>query len=118
MEQAQPSKTWAVDFTTGGTAGMTDGIAALRQAACLMLQTERFRHLIYSRNYGSELGALVGRDFAYVKAAAPGMIDECLRQDERFLSTGDFAFEDRGESILISFTVETNEGNFESEVEL
>nr|WP_313785006.1 DUF2634 domain-containing protein [Paenibacillus larvae] len=38
-----------------------DGLEAIRQAVHKILHTERYEHLIYSPDYGSELTGLIGQ---------------------------------------------------------
>src|SRR5690606_42159936 len=65
-EEQQPSLTYAIDFEKGRIRGMIDELEAVKQAVFLILQTERYRYLIYSDDYGSELEGLIGRDPLFV----------------------------------------------------
>ena len=109
-------KTWRLDFDKKRISKMTSGLSACRQAATIAIGTPRYRHLIYSFRFGSELDTLIGRDYDQVKAAAPKMIQACLLQDDRVKAVNSFSFTKNGENVGITFTVETADGDFESSV--
>ncbi len=100
-----PSKTWYLDFANGKVSGKTDSTAAVQQAIILALSTPRYMHEIYSTDYGQELDSLIGKDDDYIRARAPGMIEEALLQDDRISGVSGFQFSQSGDSMAISFTV-------------
>ena len=55
----KPSKTYRI--VGDRIEGFCDGKQAVMQAIDLMLNTERWRHLIYSGDYGVELEELLGQ---------------------------------------------------------
>ena len=61
---------------------MVEGKEAMEQAAFKILNTVRFRHLIYSDNYGFE--NMVGHAELFVRGDLPRRIKEAILQDERF----------------------------------
>ncbi|WP_019123711.1 DUF2634 domain-containing protein [Brevibacillus massiliensis] len=69
-EQQQPSLTWKLDPEKKRITGMIDGLEAVKQAVGIMLRTERFRYLIYSFNFGSELKGLIGLSPLFVQSEA------------------------------------------------
>jgi phage baseplate assembly protein W len=79
----QPTKTYAVDFENGRIAGTTDGLAAMVQAVRKALCETRYAQRIYSGDYGSELGSLIGKPYSYVRAKARMLIEDALAADER-----------------------------------
>ncbi|MCE5171363.1 DUF2634 domain-containing protein [Paenibacillus profundus] len=109
----QPTRTYRLDTESGRIAGMTDGLEALRQAVLKILLTERFAHLIYSPDYGSELRAHIGYSLGFVQSELQRTITEALMQDDRVLRVDEFAFEQQGDSLHVRFTVETNLGKLQ-----
>ncbi|MBD2846185.1 DUF2634 domain-containing protein [Paenibacillus sp. IB182496] len=116
--RSAPSLTWRLDMTRGRIAGMTDGLEAIRQAVFKVLQTARFRHVIYSADYGSELHTLIGRQPAYVRTEAERMLREALLQDGRITDIRDLQVAVVGDKLTVTFGVVTVEGqlNIEEEV--
>ncbi len=115
----QPTKTYALDFESSRARGFTDGLKAMEQAVFLILSTERFRHMIYSWNYGVELDGILGSDRALAESELKRVITEALLQDERITAVSDFAFDDskRGE-LRVSFTVATVFGAIDTGLEV
>lgn len=115
----QPSRTYLADFEGGRISGYTDGLKAMEQAVYLILNTERFRHIIYSWNYGSELSSVIGEDIRLAQSEAKRLITEALTQDERITDVTDFEFTRSGRNALtVRFTVNTVFGALESEVQI
>lgn len=113
-----PSRTWKLDLERGRVTGMIDGLEAVRQAVFLILQTERFRHLIYSSDYGMEWNGLIGAAPALVRAELTRRITEALLQDDRIEDVTDFQIDAAGDHMTVRFTVISSYGNFEQEVSL
>ena len=111
-----PTKTYALDMFSNRIYGFTDGISAMRQAVYKMLMTERFKHIIYSFNYGTELEKIM--DSLYVYALVEQYITEALMQDERITAVYGFKFKRNKNSLSASFTVDTDEGSFETQKEV
>ena len=115
----QPTRTYFVDFDKGRCGGYIDGIAAMKQAIFLILSTPRFRHMIFSWNYGHELSDIFGEDTALAKCEAKRLITEALMQDERIRSADGFEFAAPEKGVLsVSFTVNTVFGELEQSVEV
>jgi len=117
-EEQQPSLTYGIDFEKGRIVGMIDGLEAVKQAVFLILQTERYRYLIYSADYGSELEGLIGRDPLFVRSELKRRIREALLQDDRIEDVTNFDIQINGDSALVRFTVVTIFGDFEAEQEV
>lgn len=112
----QPSKTWRLDMDRGRVVGMVDGLDAVRQAVVKILETERFRHLIYDANYGAEFAGLIGRDPVFVQSELRRRIREALMQDDRITDVTNFKINIVGDTATIVFTVVSTLGNFDQEV--
>jgi hypothetical protein len=91
--------------------GRVDGKNAISQAIDLMLSTERWRHLIYSGDYGLELEELLGKSRGYLEADMERRFSEALAEDDRIKGIQDFAMTFSGDQANISLTVITTFGN-------
>lgn len=109
----QPSRTWRIDFGKGRILGMVDGIEAVKQAAYKILQTQRYKYLAYSFNYGHELESVIGLSPLFVKSELTRIIQEALKQDDRIQRIENLQTTIAGDSITATFTVVTNFGNFD-----
>lgn len=87
--------------------GKADGKEAVIQAIELMLSTERWRHLVYSADYGIELEELFGKARPFVSADMQRRISEALLQDDRITSVEDFDISFSGNTAIISCTAVT-----------
>ena len=117
-EEQQPSLTYGIDFERGRIRGMIDELEAVKQAVFLILQTERYRYLIYSADYGSELEGLIGRDQLFVQSELKRRIREALMQDDRIEDVTNFRLQFNGDSVLVRFTVISIFGEIEVEQEV
>lgn len=68
------------------------------------IRTPRYRHLIYSRDYGSELEELIGSDYdhALQESEIRRMVTEALFADARTESVDQFLFSWEGEACRFS----------------
>ena len=114
----QPSRTWRLNMERGRVTGLIDGLEAVRQAVFKMLHTERFRHLIYDANYGTEWIGLIGQDPVFVRSELRRRITEALTQDDRIDDVTDYAFDFSGENAVVHFTVVSTFGTFREGVTL
>ena len=113
------TNTFIIDWQTKQIGGMDDGLSAMRQAAEIIMQNERFAWQIYSSNFGSELRELVGEEYDYVISELPRRIEEAFSTDKRFLSVENFVFSDpQKDFIVCSFDIVTVFGRFSQEVVL
>lgn len=114
----QPTRTYNLRFDGEPSLGMLDGLEAMKQAAFLILQTERFFHEIYSWGYGIELRDKIGaQNDAVLQSQIQAAVSDALLADDRILAVKDFAFmriEKKG--LEIRFTVETTQGEIPSAV--
>lgn len=107
----QPSKTFRMDLENKRIIGFTDGLDAVAQTVYCILGTERYEHLIYSWNHGTELADLTGKDMPYVKSELKRRITEALTQDDRINSVDSFEFTPAGRKLAVSFVVHTSMGD-------
>lgn len=111
-----PSKTFSLSGNK--VIGTVDGLEAIKQSIYMALSVERYEYLIYSWDYGVELGDLLGKDPSYVYPALKSRIEEALLQDSRILRVDEFSFDSNKGSVTVRFMVHTMYGNFEQEKEV
>ena len=87
--------------------GMCDDIEAMKQAIFKIINTERYKYLIYDWNYGIELSDLIGKPIPYVYAEIERRIKEALLADNRIKEVTDFRFSNNGGDVLCLFTANT-----------
>ncbi len=114
----QPSRTYALNKTTGRVRGMVDEGEALSQAIYKILNTERYKYLIYSWNYGVEFADLIGKPKDYAMAEIKRFIIEALTQDDRITAVDSFTFSTTKKAVHVTFTAHTIYGEITMEVDL
>lgn len=114
--KTQPSTTYYLDQENKRIRGSVDGLEAMKQAIYLILNAERYAHLIYSWNYGVELRDLIGEPKEYAYPEIKRCITEALLQDDRITAVDDFIFETHGEKVHVSFLIHTIFGEIDWEV--
>jgi len=110
--------TFHLDEASGTIRGMVDGHEAARQAAWLILHTERFLHVIYSFDYGTELLGLHGKGDSFLFPEIRRRVTEALLVDERLTGTSDFHFHRRRTRLEVRFMLHTVYGETEMELEV
>lgn len=110
-----PSKTYRMHIEEEHVAGTADGLDAIAQACYKILNTERYRFVIYSWNYGVELQNLFGKPIPYVFSELPRRIREALLQDDRISAVDGFELSHNRGDVLARFTVHTALGDLELE---
>ena len=117
-ESTEPSSTFFIDFEKGRISGFIDEKEAVKQAIMLILNTERYKFLIYSWNYGAELEALIGTHPDIVEDEAERLISEALLQDDRITTVYDFEFSRNRDTLLVNFKVDSIYGDIDVETEV
>lgn len=115
----EPTLTWKIDFQNKRVVNYTDGLEAMEQVVFKILNTERYKYLIYDWGYGVELADLYGKDKGYVYSELKRRIREALMVDDRISDVTDFTFEsiDRN-TIHVRFVVHTIFGHIEASREV
>ena len=83
---------------------------AMRQAIYKIIRTERYKHIIYSWNYGIELEDLFSMPVDYCTVELERRIIEALLQDNRIKDVHSFEFDttsERGTVLIKSFVANT-----------
>lgn len=104
-EISYPSKTYKVLLDKGRISGYTDEVDALIQSIYFILNTERYKFVIYSWDYGIELFDLFGKQMTYVIPEVERRVTEALIQDNRVVKVTNFEFEPIGHKLHVKFDV-------------
>ncbi|MBE5886773.1 MAG: DUF2634 domain-containing protein [Lachnospiraceae bacterium] len=112
------SKDYGLDISNSRINGTVNDLEALKQAIYIILNTERYEHIIYSWNHGVELNDLIGQPYSYVIPETERRVTEALMQDDRITGVGNFVFEKRKDTVHGIFKVSSIFGTFESEVDV
>ena len=112
-----PSKTYRMNIEEETVLGIiTKGLEAVRQAVYKVLNTERYKHVIYSSDYGVELADLFGKPMPYVIPEIPRRIEEALLVDDRITKVDSFDLQyDKKGNVNCYFVVHSIFGNIEME---
>lgn len=107
---------YGIDFQAGQLTGkIVEGVEAIKVWIWLCLHTERFRHAIYSADYGASLEQYIGHVVTdeYVNTDCESEITEALLINEHIESIEDFEVVRGVDRLNISFRVVTRFGDFE-----
>ena len=109
-------KEYGVDFQTGQLTGkIVEGLEAIKVWIWLCMHTERFRHAIYSADYGTSLEQYIGHMLSqeYINTDCESEISDALLINEYIESIEDFEAVKDGEHLRVSFRAVTKFGNIE-----
>lgn len=109
-------KEYGVDFRTGQLTGkIVEGLEAIKVWIWLCMHTERFRHAIYSADYGTSLEQYIGHMLSeeYINTDCESEISDALLINEYIESIEDFEAVRNSDSLNISFRVVTKFGSLE-----
>lgn len=109
-EEIQTSRTYRIDHLRNRIIGYTDEREAMEQAIYKAMGTERYENIIYSWNYGAEVGKLFGKPIPYVYSELKRLTTEALSQDDRINELSDFVFSHKRNKVSMSFTAHTIHG--------
>ena len=114
-EQEKPSRTYRIDWDEGRIIGFVDGQEAMNQYIKKAILTPRFRCLIYSNQYGSEIiDTLMDKEVTreYIEAEISFLVTDTLIHDPRVLRVYNVEIEFKDtypmqDSCVINFDVDT-----------
>ena len=110
---------YEINFETGQLTGkIVVGAEAIKTWIYLALNTARYRYLIYSWDYGSEIDDLIGQSYTqeYIEVEAKRMIEECLLINENITNISDFEVTIADDKLTINFKANTVFGEVEMNV--
>jgi hypothetical protein len=117
-----PSKTYRINFETGEIENVfVDGIDALKQSIFKAILTPRYRYLMYSTDYGSEIESVLSEQLPpiFLQQEIQRLIQDALSVDDRIADLTNFSFSTVDTSMYISFDVTTRDGfTFTQEVNM
>lgn len=114
--EKQPGMTYRMDLDGDSVRGYVDGQEAVKQAVFRILQTERYRYLIYPWWYGIETEDLYGEPVNWVCAELERRITEALMVDDRITEVDGFEHDTAVKGIVhTTFTVHTIYGDVSAE---
>jgi hypothetical protein len=109
-------KEYGIDFATGQLTGkIVEGLEAIKVWIWLCMHTERFRHAIYSADYGTSLEQYIGHMLSeeYINTDCESEISDALLINEYIESIEDFEAVRNSDSLNIYFRVVTKFGSLE-----
>lgn len=107
---------YGIDFHTGQLTGkIVEGLEAIKGWIWLCMHTERFRHAIYSADYGTSLEQYIGHMLSeeYINTDCEREISDALLINEYIESIEEFEVVRNSDSLNISFRVVTKFGSLE-----
>ena len=114
--EPETSNTYELQIEKDRINGYCDELKAMKQVVYKILNTERYKYIIYSWNYGIELLDLYGKPVTFVCSELTRRITEALVQDDRILSVDEFTFDTTQKGIVsVFFVVHTIFGDVEME---
>lgn len=118
-DENKPLTEYEIDCKTGKLTGrIINGVEALKAWVYLVLNTNRYAHVIYSWDYGNELSTLIGKSYSleYIKTVAEQMVEECLLVNEKITGISDFIVDIKDDKLTVKFTLETIYGGIKIDV--
>lgn len=112
------NRTYKIALNANRISGYTDDLEAVMQTVYLILSSERYKHIIYSWDYGFESLDLYGKPMSYVMSELPTRVKEALTQDDRITDVVNFEFEQHKNHLYTTFTVISTAGDFSTGVEV
>lgn len=107
---------YGINFQTGQLTGkIVEGLEAIKVWIWLCMHTERFRHAIYSADYGTSLEQYIGHMLSeeYINTDCESEISDALLINEYIESIEDFEAVRNSDGLNISFRVVTKFGSLE-----
>lgn len=112
-------KEYELDFVTGQLTGrMLEGIEALNVWIYKTLLTKRYKHVIYSWDYGQDLEKIIGRGYekGLIKSEVERRIKDCLLIHPHIKECTNFNIKLQQDQLHVDFTVNTIYGEVEINV--
>lgn len=114
-KKTMSSLTWKINEERAEVRGTVDELEAMQQAVNKILQTERYRYVIYDWNYGVEMEDLYGKNVSYVIPELKKRIEDALLADDRVTAVTDFSFRQEKGSVTAECMVHTIFGEMKAE---
>lgn len=118
---ASSIREYEIDFKTGRLTGkILEGVDALCIWAYLALKAKRYHWVIYSWYYGEEYTNLIGYSYSeeYLHSEVQRYIEECLQENEYITGIEDLEVSQIKDKLHIKFTLVTDVGSGEVELDV
>lgn len=113
MQATAEPKEYGIDFSTGELTGdIVKGEEAVKVWIWLALNTPRYRHVIYSWDWGSEFEDLIGKGYSreHIEIEAQRMAEDALSTVPYVLGTKDVITDIQGDVLTCKVTAITSIG--------
>lgn len=118
---ASSIREYEIDFNTGQLTGkIVEGVDAICVWAYLALMAKRYKWVIYSWYYGSEVTSLIGYSYSeeYLLSEVQRFIEECLFENEHITAIEDLEVSQIKDTLHIKFTLITDIGSKEVDLDV
>lgn len=118
---ASSIREYEIDFKSGRLTGrIVEGVDALCVWAYLALKAKRYRWIIYSWYYGEEYTSLIGYSYSeeYLKSEVRRYMEECLFENEHITGIDELEVSQIKDKLYIKFTLVTDVGSKEVELDV
>lgn len=118
---ASSIREYEIDFEKGTLTGrIVTGVDALCVWAYLALKAKRYRWIIYSWGYGDEVYDLIGYSYSeeYLNSEVRRYMEECLFENEHITGVQDLEVSQIKDILHIKFTLVTDVGSKEVEMDV
>lgn len=118
---ASSIREYEIDFKTHQLTGkIVEGVDALGVWAYLALKARRYKWVIYSWYYGSEHTNLIGYSYSeeYLYSEVKRYVEECICENEHITAIEDLEVLREKDLLKIKFTLVTDVGSKEVEVDV
>lgn len=112
---------YGLNFDTGQLNGrVAEGLEAVKVWVWLVLHTARYRHYIYSWDYGQEYEDMIGKGYSkdYTEMELKRMTEECLTVNPHITGIENFSMEKDEDRVTLRFKLVTNLGDAEVETDV
>lgn len=109
-EKIMVPREYELDFETGQLTGnIVEGKEAIKIWIWLALKTPRFRHTMFSWDYGNEIETLIGKGYSkeHIETEVYRMVVEALSVNKHISGITNFLVSLEDEKLEISFIVNT-----------
>lgn len=119
--EVEPYREYEIDPDTGRFTGrILEGTEAILTWVILTLKSERYEHEIYSWEYGEEFSEMIGNSYEpdLLQSETKRMVEEALLVNEHITAIKNFEAEQVKDKLHITFSIETDQGDTDSESEV
>ena len=115
-ENLKPYREYEIDPETGRLTGrIIEGTNAILTWVVLTLRSERYKHEIYSWEYGEEFSSMIGNSYDpdILQSEVKRMVEEALLVNEHITAIKDLEVAQVKDVLHITFSLETDQGDID-----